>query len=199
MKKKVIAALFSVVVVSAGMTVAGEAAAGPVLPERITARLVDTQGAVSGRTATQFTLQVDSLSSDEEVLELATVLKHGGQEALRKALWNIESKGFVRIGAALGYQVAVIRYVETDQGRIIRVVTDRPIQFAEVWQSSRSRGYPFGYLEIFLGPDGTGEGQMIAAAEARFTAEGRVELVSLGTRPFKIMKAKAEPVKAKKK
>jgi hypothetical protein len=187
--------LMVILLVTGGLATAQDSAPA----EQYTGRIVDAAGAVPGASSTYFTLRIESYTPDEEVAELYKVGQEGGQQALLDALWNTKPRGWIKVGRSLGYDVAVIRSLPREGGgRLIRVVCDRPIQFFEVRHSLRSKGYPFGLIELELGPDGTGQGAMIAAAEARFTAEGKVEIVSLGTQPFKILKVKPEKVKAKK-
>ena len=162
-------------------------------PETFQGRLVDTGGAIPRGTSTYITIHVDKYTPDSEVQRLAKILATKGQDALIQAMWDEKSVGYVKIGSALGYQVAVIRSLPgKDGGRIIRVVTDRPIQFVEVMRSLRSRDYPFGLIELELGPDGRGKGVMVAAAKMEFDENGRLNITSYGTQPFKILGVRVE-------
>ena len=165
-------------------------------PERFTGRIVDAGGAVPGAQATYFTLQVDSYSTPEEVKEYVAILEQGGMDAVVKKLWKAKSKGWIKVGDRLGYDVQIIRSIPTESGRVIRVVTDRPIQFFEVRQGTRSEDYPLGLIELRLGPDGKGEGTLIAAAQVKFTGTS-LELETYGTQPFKILKVKTDKTKKK--
>jgi hypothetical protein len=155
--------------------------------ERYEGQIVDL-GARSGRQATEFfTLQVDSYSSDKEVAGLLQALKNKGTRGLQEALWETREKGWFRIGTNLGYHAAVIRSHTTPTGgKVIRVLTDRPIMFYELRNNTRSRNYPFGFIELTVSPDGQGEGRMIAAASARIT-EGGVELENYDVQPLRIL------------
>jgi hypothetical protein len=155
--------------------------------EMYVGRLVD-QGSIPGRSTTYITLNIESITPDDTVVQLANVLAESGQDAVISAMWDMDSAGWIKIGTSLGYQVQIIRSLPTeDGGRIIRVVTDRPIMFYESMRGTRSKQYPFGLLELRLGPDGKGEGTMIAAAQLSFSKEGRLEIKSYGTQPFKIV------------
>lgn len=169
----------------------------PAAPERFTGRLVDVGGAVPRGQATYFTLQVDGYSTPEEVQEYVAALEQGGQNAVVKKLEKAEPKGYIKVGDRLGYDVQIIRSIPTETGRVIRVVTDRPIQIFEVRGSLRSADYPLGLVELTLDADGKGEGTLIAAAAIKFTGTN-IELESYGTPAFKILKVKTD-TKAKKK
>ena len=169
------------------LAVAGKAAAA----ERYVGQIVNLN-ARAGQATDFFTLQIDSYSSDKEIAGLLQALKNKESRGLQEALWETREKGWFRIGSNLGYHAAVIRARPTpDGGKIIRVLTDRPIQFYELRNSTRSRNYPFGFIEITVGPDGKGEGRMIAAANARFTEAG-VELENFDVQPLRIQNIRRE-------
>lgn len=190
--RKVLAVM---VIVAAAATLQAPAEAQEGTVEQYVGRLVD-MGAVPGRSATYLTLRIEGYSSDEEVLRLAGVLAEKGQSAVISELWDMPSLGWVKIGTSLGYEVQIIRSIPTDGGgRILRVVTDRPIMFVESMRGTRSKQYPFGIIEIRFGPDGVGEGVLIAAASLSLPKDGPLEIKSYGTQPFKILQVKAEEVK----
>ncbi len=160
-------------------------------PERISGRIINT-GAGAG--SLHFTLQIDELSSDEEIAGLRTMLAEKGDQAVVRTLEDMPSKGWLKIGNSLGYQVSVIRSLPLEGGgRVVRVVTDRNLMFVESMNATRSKKYRFGIVEIILGPDDTGEGVVIAAARFKFNKEGQLEIESYGTGPVKILNAQAKP------
>jgi hypothetical protein len=181
----------TVVLVAAGaalLAIPGAAAGA----ERYVGQLVDTSGVAPGSNTDFFTLQIDSYSSDEENKKLLDVLKEKGAKGLQEALWDVKEKGWFRIGSNLGYHAAVIRQRKTDDGyRVIRAFTDRPIMFYELRNSTRSRNYPFGYIELKLDPTGQGEGQMFVAATAKATGN-EVELENFHAQPLRILNVKRE-------
>jgi hypothetical protein len=108
---------------------------------------------------------------------------------LREELWDLE-KGWVRIGDSLGYPVAIALSEPTDDGgRHILLVADRPIQFFETWNHTRSLDYPFAYFDIKIRKDGTGSGEMSPAAKVHL-ANGKVLLDSYGVQPAKLLGAR---------
>jgi hypothetical protein len=175
------AALAAAILALAGVGMAGAA-------ERYEGQIVNL-GARAGGTATDFfTLQVDGYSSEKEIAGLYQALKNKGTRGLQEALWETREKGWFRIGSNLGYHAAVIRSHTTPTGgKVIRVLTDRPIMFYELRNNTRSRNYPFGYIELTVSPDGQGDGRMIAAASARVSAEGGVELENFDVQPLRIL------------
>ena len=194
MRRLALSSLAAIVVV----TLAGPLGAqeGP-FPQQYFGRIVNMNGGPIGRGTTYFTLRIDQLTPDEEVVRLATVLHEKGQPALVDALWDAPQMGFIKIGNSLGYQIPIIRKLRTENGgTMIRVLTDRPIMFVESMSGLRSKSYPFGLIQITFPPGGgDGEGVLIAAAQASFSQDGKLEIKSYGTQPFKIIKLRPERVK----
>jgi hypothetical protein len=63
----------------------------------------------------------------------------------------------------------------SENGRRIRLVTDRNLAFAELYQGTRSRDYSVGAVELVLTPDGKGSGTMLPACRLRVDKEIEVE------------------------
>ena len=150
------------------------------------------------RTTSFFTLHIDRYSPKEEAQRLTGLLKEKGQDAVIDAMQDMKQKGWLRIGGSLGYHVAMIRvFPAPGGGRVIRAVTDRPIQFVEAMRALRSRDYPFGIVELTLDSEGKGKGVLIAAASAEVTKEGALEVKNYGTQPFRIVNVHPEELEQK--
>jgi hypothetical protein len=160
--------------------------------------IVDSGGAVPGKSSDRFNLHVDEYTTLEDAQSLAGLLAEKGPEAVLKELRKLE-KGYVQIGNRLGYGLGFIRSIDgPNGGRIIRAVTDRPIQMFELMRNTRSSDHEFGMLEIELDADGSGTGQLIAAAKVTIEKDGTVDIESMGTRPFRLQKIKLQQPKVKK-
>jgi hypothetical protein len=179
----------------AGLSLAAMLALPVNAAEEIRGFIADAGGTLPGANATHFTLHIDQISPDDEVIALATILKEKGQDALLKQLWHTKEKGWLRVGTNLGYHVAIIRSFKVGEERVVRAITDRPIQFWEVFRGLRTEDYSLGVIEVRLDAQGKGEGTLIAAALVKFDAEGKLEIESYGTHPFKLLQLKTEQVK----
>lgn len=162
------------------------AAFGQARAEQFTATLVNPEGRPS---TLPVVIHIDGYSTAAEVDKLSGVLAKKGPDGLRDALWDLE-KGYIRIGSGLGYPVAVVLAKPSATGREIRIMMDRPISFREFVTSARSLDYPFSYIEIKLGKDGKGEGQMFAAAKISLTA-GTVDVENYSFLPLKLLAVRA--------
>ncbi len=158
-------------------------------PERISGRIVNTG---SGGGSLPFTLQIDNLTTDEEIVALRDLLAEKGDADVVKAMEKMDKDGWLRIGDDLRVNVAVIRAIPTENGRVIRVVSNRSLLFTEEMQASRSRKYPFGIVEIMLDAEGSGEGTVFVAARFKFNKEGVLEVESYGIAPVQVLNMQAK-------
>jgi len=180
--------------VTAFLTLAGAVAAAA---DDFVGNIIDTAGSLPRRSSSHFTLHVDQYTPLEEAQRMAGVLLSQGTEPVLKELRKLDH-GYIKIGTSLGYHVGMIRSLDApDGGRIIRAVTDRPIQMFELMNNTRSSDHEFGLVELKLGADGKGEGQLIAAAKVTIDQSGNVQVESLGTRPFTITNIKTKVKKEK--
>ena len=153
------------------------------MAERITGTVLDPSA--PSRTV-QVSIFINEYSSDEEVQRLSGILAQKGPEALREELWDLE-KGWLRMGSSLGYPIAVARSQPTEAGgRRIRLLADRPIEFFEIWTSSRSLDYPFAFIEVTVDREGNGEGQMIPAAKVRMVGR-TLDVESFSVQPARLL------------
>lgn len=153
--------------------------------ERITGTLAVPPGTPGRATTVPVSIYIYDYSTPEEVARLGGVLANKGGEALRRELWDLE-KGWLRIGDSLGYPIAIARSETTDGKRHIVLLADRPIQFFESWNNSRSVEYPFSFVDIQVNQDGTGEGQLIPAAKVRLLSN-TITVESYAFQPSKLL------------
>jgi hypothetical protein len=105
------------------------------------------QGTQMGQTF-NVTIHVYEYSTPEERQVLLESFAQGGQRALFNALEKMKVKGRLAITGTLGYDVSYIRQIPTENGRKIRLITNRPVRFGELWTDSRSTDYNLSALEL---------------------------------------------------
>jgi hypothetical protein len=140
----------------------------------------------------QITMNVDQWTSVEERRRLLGVFKEGGSEALLKELHkprvgHIVPPAFSRWPS---WDIDVASSIpQPDGGRIVRLFTDRPINFSEAYYNTRSKEYEFGVIELRLKADGEGEGVTIPAAKLSLSDKGEivVETLPFTTGPQKLI------------
>jgi len=171
---------------AAGFALAEEKAEKP-KKETIQANVINLN---AGPKTGMLTIWIENYTSDEDAKRYLETFAEGGQDAVVK-LWQKEKPvaGRIRFATTLGYDLRVARSIPNEKGRLIRLITDRPIQGYELRTGARSQDYPIGWIEIQLDENGKGEGQMIAAAE--LTAEdGSLVFKTFGVQPMRITNAK---------
>lgn len=171
---------------AAGTASAAEAVASA-HPDQFTGSLVNT--VAGARFSQPFILSVDHYAGEAEVQRLTGVLAEKGPYSLRDELWK-HSAGYLRIGGRIGYPVAAVLSQETATGRKLTVVLNRPLSAFEVQYFTRSSKYPFTVLELELGPNGAGEGKLIAAAKMQLHGD-TLTIESLGIQPLRLLAVRA--------
>ena len=106
---------------------------------------------------------------------------------LRQTLEKVRGLGRVSVTGFIGSELAVIREHDTEQGKLINLLTARNMSFVELQHSGRSRNYPFSYLQLLIDEEGKGQGTIIVAARPRFKEDGTFEIESFGLQPFQIV------------
>ena len=155
-------------------------------PEAYSALAMGTGGSVGGKSV-PFDFRITSYTTDEEVDKFAALLKEKGQDALRNTLEK-EDRGRVNPVGSVGNQIAVARKRQQGTETIITIVTARVMSFTELYNSGRSRDYPFGYLQVKLNDKGEGTGQIMAAAKVKFNKKsGHYEIESYGNQYIKAL------------
>jgi hypothetical protein len=135
-------------------------------------------GAGAQATATALTLTVREYTPDERVFGLADLLHRKGHPAAVAEMATGEA-GAVRLGDGPTVKATVIRQEKTATGRLLRIITERPLHAA-------AAGTPplpsdaVGYLELKLSGAGEGSGRLLPAITVVFDAEGFLAPQSLG-------------------
>ena len=161
--------------------------------ERYTATAIGTGGGVGGKSML-FNMNITRYTTDEEVQQLAELLKNKGQDALVSAMEKLDC-GRIYPVATTGNTIAVARKHIVDGQTFITVFTARNMSFAELTSMSRTKQYPYGYVQIKLAPDNKdgGNGKLIAAAKIRFDKKkGHYEIESFGNQYIRVVNVRTE-------
>lgn len=141
------------------------------------------------RTATRtFTLTLNCTTSRGDFNRLESILKSDGQDGLLRAIGK-EKCGRIQVGTGVGRDVNTVIVTNTEEGdRKIIMLFERWLEFFEVRYGTRSRDYPFTYMELFVNNKGKLEGTMIPAAKVRFIGENNtVEIENFAAYPARVV------------
>jgi hypothetical protein len=140
-----------------------------------------------GRSAS-VTLIIEEVTTDEERAGLIEAFQQKGNEGLVNALSKMHSKGRMSVTGTLGYDVAYVKvFKQPDGSTVLRMVTDRPLLFGEVWASTRSQDYSLSAVEIIISKDKKKKtGTLYPACQLKLNKENVVEL-ELYQNPFNLV------------
>ena len=117
-------------------------------------------------------IYIESYSTPDDQKALIDAFKRHGQDGLVEALQEMKPKGRVRFSSGgVGNDIKYIIELPSEKGRRLRLVTDRWLSFAELYNSTRSSDYGVGAIELNLTPDGKGSGTVLPACRLTVNKE----------------------------
>jgi hypothetical protein len=151
-----------------------------------------------GTKASRISITIERWSTDAEREGMLKALQDRGTEGLVAAMHGLDV-GHVQVHGSLAWRLRLASAWETEDGRLIRLATDRPINLQEKRKGTRSLEYPIGVIEFKLPPKGAGEGTLHEATRVKFNEAGQIEIESMqqNTGPRRLLGVQKE--KAKKK
>ena len=132
-------------------------------------------------------IYIEKFSTVEDRNSLITAFKKSGQDGMVKVLEDMKPKGRIRFASGgVGNDIKYIMELPSEKGRRLRLVTDRTLAFAELYQGTRSRDYAVGAIELELTPDGKGTGTVLPAC--KLTVNKKKQQVEIETyqNPWKL-------------
>lgn len=125
-------------------------------------------------------IYIEAYSTADDRQTLIDAFKRSGQDGLVGALQDMKSKGRVRFASGgVGNDVKYIMELPAKKGRRLRLITDRWLSFAELYNSNRISDYNVGAIELNLTPDGKGSGTVLPAC--RLTMNKKKKQVEIET------------------
>jgi hypothetical protein len=122
-------------------------------------------------------IYIEAYSTPDDRKALIDAFKRRGQDGLVDALQDMKAKGRVRFSSGgVGNEVKYIIELPSKKGRRLRLITDRWLSFAELYNSNRIADYNVGAIELNLTPDGKGTGTVLPACRLTMNKEKQVEI-----------------------
>jgi len=114
-------------------------------------------------------IYIENYSTQEDRNTLIHAFKARKQDGLVDALQKMKAKGRVRFSnGGVGNEVKYIIELppkKGENGRRLRLITDRWLLFSELYNSTRSSDYSVGAIELNLDADGKGTGTVLPACK----------------------------------
>lgn len=132
-------------------------------------------------------IYIEQFSTVEDRSSLIEAFKKSGQDGMVKVLEDMKPKGRIRFASGgVGNDIKYIIELPSDKGRRLRLVTDRTLAFAELYQGTRSSDYAVGAIDLELTPDGKGSGTVLPAC--KLTVNKKKQQVEIETyqNPWKL-------------
>jgi len=132
-------------------------------------------------------VHIEQYSTAEDRSSLIDAFKKSGQDGMVKVLEDMKPKGRIRFASGgVGNDIKYIIELPSEKGRRLRLVTDRTLAFAELYQGTRSSDYTVGAIELELTPDGKGTGTVLPAC--KLTVNKKTQQVEIETyqNPWKL-------------
>jgi len=132
-------------------------------------------------------IHIEGYSTTEDRSSLINAFKTSGQSGMVKVLSDMKPKGRIRFASGgVGNDIKYIIELPSEKGRKLRLVTDRTLAFAELYQGTRSSDYTVGAIELELTPDGKGTGTVLPAC--KLTVNKKKQQVEIETyqNPWKL-------------
>jgi hypothetical protein len=132
------------------------------------------------------TIRLTGTTPDELVQEYLKLVAEKDYRGLRQTLEKVRNLGNISMDGYVGTDIAVVREHDTENGKLINILTARNMPFIELYRGGRSTDYPFSLIQILVDEEGKGQGSVILAAKVTFNKEGILEIESFGLQPFQL-------------
>ena len=160
------------------MLLTNTASSAQKLPKSITIQATAMGTSTQMGRSVSVNLIIEELTTDEERAGMLEAFQQKGNEGLVNALDKMKSKGRMSITGTLGYDVAYIKlFRQPDGSTILRMVTNRPLRFGEVWADTRTTDYELSGVEIIISKDKKkNTGTLYPATRFKINKQNQLEL-----------------------
>jgi hypothetical protein len=156
------------------------------LPRQFAATAFGQAGSMAGKSF-GLTLYITGWTTDEQVKDFVGVLKEKGSDGLVAAMNKTNDVGRVAPVGFVGNGFRFARYrPAADGGMHIVMVTNRRMNFGELYRSTRSTDYQFGIIVLDVDKNGKGTGKLAPVCKIKFNKKDELEIENYGQKPFRL-------------
>lgn len=145
------------------------------------------QTAGGGTATAPVTIVIDRKVSSPDADGLIAAFAKGGTAALHRALVSLPAAGSIRLGGVAPTTTRLNLERPTDKGRLLTIVSDRPILFlgAGLPGAAPKEGFDFGVVDIEVDASGNGTGTLCPAAKVAIR-QGAVVVTDYGAERIRL-------------
>jgi len=134
------------------------------------------------------TIHVDKYSSERDIGDMQKALESGGSSGFLQALRKAPVAGRLDVGKQT-FTLRWAREIKTAKGRVITLVSDRPVYFvgAGLPDAKPKAGFDLAVIKLDMDSAGIGEGEMAAAAHVKPGGPAGVQVEDYGSEPVKLL------------
>jgi hypothetical protein len=131
---------------------------------------------------------INQFSTQQDRQVLVDAFKKGQSQGLVKALTDMKPVGRIAITGTLGFDLSYIALIPSTTGRRIRFATNRPIRFAEAYNSGPSTAYDLtaGEFDLNDSDKNKSAGVLYPAAQLIINKQGQLQF-ELRKNPWKLV------------
>ena len=145
-------------------------------------------GGQFGGASRTFTLEITGYTAQDNLRRQLQVLRSQGQDAFLEAIQKTNLGSFAFDGQT-GRDLNFVQETTTENGRKITILSERWLHMFELRYGTRSRDYPFSYIELYINDNGKGEGTLVGLAKVSLDKKNSdtLGIENFGTYPAKLM------------
>jgi hypothetical protein len=142
----------------------------------------------AGSNTVPLNIDIQAYTDDSTMNALGAILSDGNnQDGLLKKFQDMPGIGDVSREGRVGVQVKVIRVQQSpDGGRVITMLTDRPIHFWEASQGSSTVDYPYGMIRFTISDNGDGRGEAYPVVKVKNIGANNIDVDDYGVVPIQL-------------
>ena len=152
------------------------------VPAKYAATAFGQSAGVAGQVF-ELTVHVHELTSDSDIEELASTLRHKGQDGLARVLERINYKGRISPNGSVGIGMRFVRIRRTkDGGEHIVLATPHPR-----WEQQHKPSDIYEFMELDVDKDGKGSGSFVPLCKVKFNDRNELEIEEYGWKTFRLV------------
>jgi hypothetical protein len=138
--------------------------------------------------STRLNMTVERWATQEEVAGWKKLLAEKGPDALYNVLSHM-NMGKIQTTQSYEYAIYVAVSVPTEKGRVVKLLTERPVFTREVAKDRYTLDYIYSAITLTLDEKGKGAGTLLPTAKVFFDKNGKFD-IDTNMQPQKLMNAR---------